>query len=267
MTFVSYAQNYEDVILWRALNKIEKGFYVDIGAWDPVHDSVTKAFYDRGWRGINIEPVRHWYDKLVLERPEDINLNIAISDNASNLHMHHVVGTGLSTFDRVLAEKYREEMGFQIQDIIVPAFRLDTILEAHSATDIHFLKVDVEGSEKQVFSSINLKQTRPWIILTEITNLGTWEPLLIARDYSFVYFDGLNRFYLANERSELRVAFGTPPNVFDSFVRFREWSLQKQLEAKDAELKPLQSLHNSYKSLVISPLKRIFNFLSNFFQK
>lgn len=34
--FVSYAQNQEDVSLHRALQTVEKGFYVDVGAQDPV---------------------------------------------------------------------------------------------------------------------------------------------------------------------------------------------------------------------------------------
>ena len=53
MRFISYAQNYEDVMLWRALQHIENGFYIDVGAAWPDVDSVTKAFYDKGWRGIN----------------------------------------------------------------------------------------------------------------------------------------------------------------------------------------------------------------------
>ena len=57
MTFVSYAQNFEDVMLWRALREVTHGFYIDVGAADPDSDSVTRAFYDRGWSGINVEPV------------------------------------------------------------------------------------------------------------------------------------------------------------------------------------------------------------------
>ena len=45
MSVVSYAQNFEDVILLRALRQVERGFYIDIGAQDPVHYSVTKMFY------------------------------------------------------------------------------------------------------------------------------------------------------------------------------------------------------------------------------
>ena len=45
MRFISYAQNYEDVMLARALRGVEKGFYIDVGAQDPVNDSVTKSLY------------------------------------------------------------------------------------------------------------------------------------------------------------------------------------------------------------------------------
>ena len=56
MTFVSYAQNHEDVLLFRALGHVRNGVYVDVGASHPEEDSVTKAFSDRGWTGVNIEP-------------------------------------------------------------------------------------------------------------------------------------------------------------------------------------------------------------------
>jgi len=49
MTFVSYAQNFEDVLLWRALHDVEHGRYLDVGAHDPVIDSVSLAFYEAGW--------------------------------------------------------------------------------------------------------------------------------------------------------------------------------------------------------------------------
>jgi len=49
MPFVSYAQNFEDVILWRALKHVGRGFYIDLGAQDPVIDSISLAFYEHGW--------------------------------------------------------------------------------------------------------------------------------------------------------------------------------------------------------------------------
>ena len=146
MTFISYAQNCEDVILSRALKGVEKGFYVDVGAMDPVFDSVTKALYERGWRGINIEPVHQWYEKLALDRPEDINLNLALLDKPSIIHLYEIADTGLSTFDRVLAERHKQKEGYQIRDVATTALTLDIVLEEQPHEDIHFLKVGVEGA-------------------------------------------------------------------------------------------------------------------------
>jgi hypothetical protein len=64
MSFISYAQNYEDVMLWRALKHIDRGFYIDVGANDTDHDTMTKAFYERGWRGPGIKNVAiRWLGK------------------------------------------------------------------------------------------------------------------------------------------------------------------------------------------------------------
>src|SRR5215469_14821774 len=70
---VSHAQNFEDVMLRRALQDIKRGCYVDIGAGDPDLDSVTRWFYEAGWRGINVEPDPRYFEKLAERRPEDTN--------------------------------------------------------------------------------------------------------------------------------------------------------------------------------------------------
>ena len=52
MTF--HAQNFEDVLLARCFEAQATGFYVDVGAEDPDIGSVTRHFYERGWRGLNV---------------------------------------------------------------------------------------------------------------------------------------------------------------------------------------------------------------------
>ena len=66
---VSYAQTHEDVLLWRALHNVQHGFYIDVGAHDPTALSVTRAFYEHGWHGINVEPDPQYAEKLRKERP------------------------------------------------------------------------------------------------------------------------------------------------------------------------------------------------------
>ncbi|SMB98234.1 methyltransferase, FkbM family [Thermanaeromonas toyohensis ToBE] len=242
MTFISYAQNYEDVMLYRALKDVGKGFYIDVGACDPVVDSVTKAFYERGWRGINIEPVKKWFERLVEDRPEDINLQIAISNEPGLVRLYEVIDTGLSTLVPEVAEKHRQA-GFQIQEYFVPALTLNSICNSYSVSEIHFLKIDVEGAEGAVLASVDLERFRPWIILVEATepnstieNFKGWESYLTEHRYDFVYFDGVNRFYIAKERQELKSAFNAPPNVFDGFIRYSEWLARQRAVQLEKEI-------------------------------
>ena len=97
MTFISYAQNFEDVMLRRALRHVENGFYIDVGAWSPDTDSVTRAFYERGWSGINVEPNPEFHAQLQERRARDRNLCLAVGDREGSLTMNFLGNPGLST--------------------------------------------------------------------------------------------------------------------------------------------------------------------------
>ena len=76
--FISYSQFFEDFILFCIFYDVKNGFYIDVGANDPNIYTVTKAFYLRGWYGINIEPLPNKYKNLVKYRQRDINLQIGV---------------------------------------------------------------------------------------------------------------------------------------------------------------------------------------------
>lgn len=231
----SYAQNFEDVMLSRALSGVEAGFYIDVGAQDPIADSVTRAFYVRGWRGINIDPVKHWHQRLKEDRPHDINLRLAVGATQGEIRVHEVADSGLSTTSDDYAARH-EESGFSVSSEMVEMTTLDAIMAEQRVREVHFLKIDVEGAEKDVLTGISLRDVRPWIILVEsrepnsqVTTHDAWEHLLIEASYAFVYDDGLNRFYVANEHSELSAAFKLPPNVFDNFTSWSDPSAETAL--------------------------------------
>lgn len=230
-TFLSYAQNFEDVILWRALSGIDNGFYVDVGAQHPLKDSVTRAFYERGWRGINIDPVPAWHGLLKVDRPDDVNLQVAVGEAAGEAVFYEVDETGLSTMDARMAARYSAE-GKLVRMSTVEVRTLDSILAEFAPADIHFLKIDVEGAEAQVLAGISLERHRPWIVVVEATLpntqqdvSSTWEALLGGARYLPAYFDGLNRFFVAEERRDLLRHFELPPNYFDNFVRHPDWEM------------------------------------------
>ena len=95
--FRSYAQNFEDLMLYRALGGVEHGFYIDIGAQHPEVDSVSKAFFDRGWRGLHVEPVPHYAELLREARPGDQVIEAAVSDRVGHTTLMVFADTGLST--------------------------------------------------------------------------------------------------------------------------------------------------------------------------
>ena len=90
MTLLSYSQNFEDVLLWRALRDVPAGFYIDVGANDPELHSVTKLFYDAGWHGINIEPMPSYLQPFLDQRPRDINLSCAAGAAAGEITLFDV---------------------------------------------------------------------------------------------------------------------------------------------------------------------------------
>ena len=242
MPFVSYAQNYEDVVLWRVLGHVEKGFYVDVGASDPVVDSVTCAFYERGWSGINIEPLDEYFDKLTQARPRDVNIKAALGREARPRTMWAFEGTGLSTLDPQIAAQH-QAAGFAAKETLVSVSTLAKVLKDHAPPTIHFLKIDVEGAESEVLASLDIDRVRPWIIVVEATEPRSikssriaWEQLLTSHGYGFAYFDGLNCFYVADEVAALKEGLALPANVFDDFVRWPEQASRQRAFTLEREL-------------------------------
>lgn len=224
MSFISYAQNFEDVMLWRALKDIKNGFYIDVGANHPTIDSVTQAFYENGWSGVNVEPEFELYELLKEQRERDINLNMAISASVESIEFYVSNVRGWSTTDKQGSDNLKEKNSFS-EKRIVKAISLDKLCEECDIKEVHFLKIDVEGAEKDVLKSFSFQNIRPWICIVEATKPTTqidvsyeWESILFEHDYIFSYFDGLNKYYVAKEHAELLDVLKIPPNVFDEFM-------------------------------------------------
>lgn len=244
MSFVSYAQNCEDVMLWRALKDVNNGFYIDVGAAWPVEHSVTKAFYDRGWHGINIEPNPIHHASLANERQRDINLQLAVGAIKGSLTINLVGATGLSTLDCAIANKHQTDGWGIVQQTVSIVTLAEVCLQyVPPGQEIHFLKVDVEGFEEQALKGHSWTKYRPWIVLVEATlpmtqqeSYEAWEPILLNANYCFAYADGLNRYYVAKEHVGLAFQLKYPPNVFDSFVLIDQQNAEAKFQQAQEKL-------------------------------
>ncbi len=109
MSFISFAQNFEDMVLWRTLEHVQYGFYIDIEDRHPVVNSVSKAFHEDGWRGIHIEPVPARAELLRKGRSDETVLQVVLADAEGMLELDVIQDKGLSATVEVYARHHQDE--------------------------------------------------------------------------------------------------------------------------------------------------------------
>ena len=163
------SQDHQDEYLETTVFKgYQNGFYVDVGAHDGVSINNTLYFENNNhWTGINIEPIKTVFDKLVLNRPNSVNLNCAVCNEDGeteflcNTGYTEMISGIKNTFDsRHLQRLHHEnsQMGSTTETIKVNTKRLESIFEEHNVSHIHYLSIDVEGAEFEVIKSINFNR-------------------------------------------------------------------------------------------------------------
>jgi FkbM family methyltransferase len=247
MTVTSWSIQREDILLLRALSGVHHtdGFYIDVGANHPTYHSDTKLFYDHGWRGMNIEPSPHWFKLIIEERPRDVNIHAAASDKPGTITLYDHPEGGLGTVVERFADRHEENLHIPKIAMEVPAFTLEYLCDRYIKTKpIHFMKIDVEGHEEKVIRGADFNRFRPWVLCVEaveplrvdVPTHEAWEHLLIETGYRYMLFDGLNRWYVAEEHPERFAAFAFPT---DDFVH---WSYLQRIKELEDRVRQLESL-------------------------
>jgi FkbM family methyltransferase len=164
-----YSQEKQDDFLETFIFKgFKNGVFVDVGAHDGVSINNTLYFEkNNNWTGINIEPIKKVYDKLIINRPNSININCAVCNNEGTAEF--ICNTGYTemisglknTFDpRHYERLVREnnEWGSTTEIIKIETKRLESIFDDNKITHVHYLSIDVEGAEFEVIKSINFNK-------------------------------------------------------------------------------------------------------------
>ena len=207
--------------------EVAQGFYVDVGAGDPWDGSVTKLFYDRGWSGINVEPGPA-HELLAAARPRDTNVRAVVGEDEGTVApVAGSIGRGA--------------------EAAVPRARLESLLKARAAGgEIHFLRIDVGGSERHVLASADWSAHRPVVLVVATARSSPddpihddWEHMLVEADYELAAFDGINRFYVDRAHRDVAPALAYPVSQLDRFVpaSVRRAELEtRRLAAKNTRL-------------------------------
>lgn len=225
----------EDVLLRRVFYDKPAGFYVDVGAGNPVDCSVTYHLYHSlGWRGVNIEPNPVVFKRLCKQRPKDINKRLAACDSTGTATLRVFAGhENRSTINDILKKQYFTWRTYK--DYACETKPLDEILDENiGGQSVDLLKIDAEGSEHSVLKSIDLLKWSPKLVVVEATSPGTslpiyteWEYILTGAGYDRVLFDGLNCWYTCD--GEIANRLSVPVNVFDHYDAYR-WPKHRKVQ-------------------------------------
>ena len=163
----SYSMDGEDIFIINYFKNKNNGFYIDVGCYHPLHRNNTFLLHKNGWSGINIDIHQFSIDLFNYLRPDDVNLNCAVSNSNGVTKMFYQKKLSqLSTIDEKQAK-----IAFQgnIKTSEIKCFTLDAILEKLKFNDkkIDLLDIDVEGADLKVLKGFNLQKFKPELICVE----------------------------------------------------------------------------------------------------
>ena len=192
----SYSQGGEDLVLARLFNYKRTGFFIDVGANDPVELNNTYLFYKLGWSGLNFEPIPELAEKFKRKRSRDTVIAKAMSnfvgeaDFNAGRNEYHV---NSSLLDLNLPKK---------STIKVPVDKLENILDELKISEIDFISVDTEGTEVDVLEGLNLDKYKPRFILAEYNTASKandkLSPFLINKGYQPIFINTWNIIFSQN---------------------------------------------------------------------
>lgn len=164
-----YSQFGEDIVLGRLCSGKRKGFYVDVGAYHPMHYSNTHLLYKKGWRGINIDPNPNSIRLFNLHRRRDINVNCGVSEIVYEKPYFIFNHQSCNTFSPAHKEMMLNQSFIKlVREQKISCKPLQHILDEYAPNVcIDFLNIDVEGMGLEVLRSIDWEKTRAEVICIE----------------------------------------------------------------------------------------------------
>ena len=164
----SYSMEGEDLVLLKNINNKSNNFYVDVGCYHPLHLSNTYLLYKKGWRGINIDVSKYSIDLFNYMRPDDMNIEAAISNNQNYIKVYYQ--KKLSQLTTTKKEISQKRMQGHIKEKNIKAETLNSIINhsKYKNQRIDFLNIDIEGADLEALQSLDFNKYRPNIICVEI---------------------------------------------------------------------------------------------------
>ena len=167
---ISYSFNAVDLIIDYMFKEKKRGIYLDVGAQHPISNSNTYLLFNRGWNGINIDLDIKNIELFNLVRPDDINLNYAISSSTmeKKLYFYHDKSP-INTLNHEVSN-YQKAIVKEIKTVTTTSLNI-LLKKLNFDKHIDYMNIDVEGHEIDVFNGFDLEKYKPSVISVEFLDL------------------------------------------------------------------------------------------------
>jgi FkbM family methyltransferase len=242
-----------------------QGVFVECGAFDGVTESSCKFFEDTmGWKGFNLEPVPWIYEKLVDNRPDAINLNLALSNQSGSASFkavnHPVFGYQCTNGSLAHVDEHKQtliELGCNFKEVHVSLIGWKEFVKEHGVTHVDLFVLDVEGHELTVIDGMKGCDVLPDIMCVEFGHIGIDKVRAEMQTLGYVYdiTSNANAFFIRQDVLNLfslrhSIGYGDSSNLTSNQLKIENEQLLKQV----AELQWL------YDEMVASKVWRIVEF-------
>jgi FkbM family methyltransferase len=187
------SQSDEDRYIAQACTK-NNGRFLDIGAWQPVVFSNTRALFERGWSGVMIEPSPTPMEALLREYGNEprITLVQACVGLTTSMAKLHVTQDALSTTDLAHKAAWQEKGGYY-GSMMVPQVTLAELFAVFPA-DFDFVSIDTEGNSVELLKEMFRLGVHPWCVCFEHDRrFAESFALLHDEGYKLIYENDTNR--------------------------------------------------------------------------
>ena len=125
----------------------DTGLFLDIGAYHPEAFSNVRALYERGWKGVCIEPSKHCYPTLAeFYKDTDVEVyNCAIGNETGIFDLFDSNGDALSSTDPAHVKKWTENYNSKFTTTPTQFYTLNDLLKKSSYKQFNFVNIDVEN--------------------------------------------------------------------------------------------------------------------------
>tara|TARA_B100000902_G_scaffold385012_1_gene425868 strand:- start:11770 stop:12510 length:741 start_codon:yes stop_codon:yes gene_type:complete len=190
-----------DLNLVNILKKKRKGFFLEIGAYNGIYESISLRFEkELNWTGLLIEPNPLHFKYLKKNRPKNICLNlICLSKEFLNKKLFI---KNLNLMSHLVDDKNRlyfkdypiSRINNMAKEAKLGNFKnyeckveiLENIFKKHNITSIDLAIIDVEGSELELLKGINFEKVKIDYFCIETYNFDKLNQFMKKKNYTFL---------------------------------------------------------------------------------